>query len=335
MRLAQPAWLLLLLLIPLYLRWDAGGPRLAWPTLDGFARAPRGLARLGTWLPRLLVTLALGCTTVALARPQTIAGRQRLATRGVGIVVALDRSSSMDAVDFPTPDGGKESRLAAARRTLVRFVEGRPDDLIGLVAFANYPDLACPPTLDHAFLVDVAGALQSAAHPGEDGTNIGDAVVWALDALRGTPPPRKVLVLLTDGENRPQGVDPPPIDPLAAARLAGALGVRLHTIAIGRGGLLRRDEPVTGLSRPVGEVEGPNLRLLESMAELGGGRAFVATDGAALAGVFSAIDDLERTRIQGIVRTRYHDHYPAWLGAAAALLGVRLLLTATRLRRLP
>ncbi len=96
---------------------------------------------------------------VAMARPQTVGGRTRVAAKGVAVVVAIDRSSSMKAPDFPDGDR-KQTRLDAAKRTLARFISGRPDDSIGVVAFANYPDPTCPPTLDHAFaLRAVAVAL--------------------------------------------------------------------------------------------------------------------------------------------------------------------------------
>ena len=100
---------------------------------------------------------------VALARPQTVGGMTRIAGQGVAIVVALDNSSSMNAVDFPTDRGTRLiSRLEAAKTTFIRFVEGRSDDLIGLVVFANYPELACPPILDHAFLLETIAAVRSA-----------------------------------------------------------------------------------------------------------------------------------------------------------------------------
>src|SRR5262249_28948070 len=155
--------------------------------------------RIGwTWLrplPPLLRGLAIGSLAVALARPQSVGGTTQIAGQGVAIVVALDQSSSMNAGDFPTDRGTSQTtRLDAAKKTFVRFVQGRPDDLIGLVVFANYPDLACPPTLDHAFLLEVVAAVRSARQP-DDGTNIGDAIAWALDALLIAPPAKKVLVL--------------------------------------------------------------------------------------------------------------------------------------------
>jgi Ca-activated chloride channel family protein len=344
MRLAEPGWLILLLLVPLPLWFQRLRPRIAWPTLDGFrAKGPTGLRRLA-FLPLVLRAIALAALAVALARPQSVGGRTVLAAKGVAIVVALDHSSSMNTRDFPaepSEPGPKKpespiARLDAAKTTFVRFVEGRPDDLIGLVVFANDPDLACPPTLDHPFLVEQARAVQTAP-PDDDGTNIGDAIAWALDALRKAPPKKKVLVLLTDGRNSPaRTADRPPLEPEAAAGLARALGVTLHTIAVGKaGGVVHTPEPVTKLQRTAGEVEGPDLALLERLATIGGGRSFAATDAAALRGVFATIDTLEKSPVRGEIRTRYREEFAPWVGLAVACLVLDGLLGAGRLRRLP
>ncbi len=233
MRLAEPLWLLLIVLMPLPWLWQRGRARLSWPTLAGFARAPKGRAGVLRPLPLALRSLAIACLAVALARPQTVGGREYIAGRGVVIVAAIDQSSSMNARDFPSPVGPTLSRLEAAKATFSRFVVGRPDDLIGLVAFANYPDLRCAPTLDHDFLLETVRQLRS-ARPGEDGTNIGDAIAWSLESLVESPPRKKVLILLTDGQNEP--AVPEPLDPELGARLARELGVTLHTIAIGAAG---------------------------------------------------------------------------------------------------
>ena len=174
-----------MILMPLPWLLERARPRIAWPSLDGFPPAHRiGWVWLRA-LPALLRGLAIGGLAVALARPQTVGGVTRIAGQGVAIVVALDQSSSMNAVDFPTDRGTRMiSRLDAAKTTFIRFVEGRSDDLIGLVVFANYPELACPPILDHAFLIETVAAVRS-ARPGDDGTNIGDAIAVGLDALLG------------------------------------------------------------------------------------------------------------------------------------------------------
>ncbi|CAN5876761.1 VWA domain-containing protein [soil metagenome] len=332
MRLANPWWLILLVLVVLLWVWERCRPRMLWPTLAMF----RGRGRSGhAWMrqvPLWMRAVAIACLVLAMARPQTVAGRTRIAGQGVAIVVILDNSTSMDAEDFPDSGGPPISRLEAARRTLDRFVVGRPDDLIGLVAFANYPDLTCPPTLDQEFLRATARSVRS-ARPGENGTNIGDAVAWGLEAVLAAPPEQKVLILLTDGENQP--AVPDPLDPEAAARLSGELGVTLHAIGIGAdGGIIRPIEPTTGLPQPI-QVEGPNMDLLESMARLGGGRAFQATDAETLNTVFDEIDRLETSPVVGIIRTRYKEEYPPLVAAALALLILDRLLALGRLRRLP
>lgn len=333
MRLADPLWLTLLVLVPLPWLLARSRPRVAWPSLDGFGPVGRRRARLKAALPAVLRGLAVACVVVALARPQTVGGRTRVAGQGVAIVVALDQSSSMNTPDFPSEPGGPAlSRLDAALRTLARFVSGRPDDLIGLVVFANYPDLACPPTLDHAFLLDSVRAVRP-ARPGDDGTNLGDAAVWALDALRDVPTLKKVLVLITDGRNGP--AVPHPTDPVAAAEIARGMGVTVHTIAVGKAGETERVvDPVTKLAVTT-PVEGPDLDLLARIARTGGGRGFVAADADALARVFAEIDALEKSTVRGEVRTRYRERYAPWAAAALGLLLVDRLLAAGPLRRLP
>ena len=145
----------------------------------------------------------------------------------------------MKAVDFPTDRGTRMvSRLDAAKTTFLQFVEGRPDDLIGLIVFANFPDLICPPILDHLWLAEQAAAIRPGL-AGDDGTNIGDAIALGIRDLVDSTPRRKVLVLLTDGHNEPAGAYFK--DPQQAAILARDWGVILHTIAIGRSGGVVRD----------------------------------------------------------------------------------------------
>jgi Ca-activated chloride channel family protein len=333
MHFAHPGWLWLMVLMPLPWLLERSRPRIAWPGFEGLP--PRGRAGWA-WLralPAILRGLAIGGLAVALARPQTVGGETRIAGQGVAIVVALDQSSSMKAVDFPADRGTRMvSRLKAAQTTFARFVDGRPDDLIGLVAFANYPDLIWPPSPQHTRLVEAVDAIRP-ARPGDDGTNIGDAIAVGLDALLREAPKKKVLVLLTDGHNEP--AVPHPLDPEQAAVLAHALGVTVHTIAIGRaGGVVQGIERKTELPF-VAEVAGPNLPLLERLAELTGGVSFVATDADALAGVFRRIDELEKSPVRGRILTRYDEHYAVWAGLALALLVLDRLLALGRLRRLP
>lgn len=331
MRWAEPFWLILLTLaaVPWLVEWR--GPRLAWP---GLALFPKGFGRVGAlrrWVPPALRSAALACLVLALARPQTVAGQIRVAGRGLAIALVFDRSSSMTAIE-PDAGGGGRPRIESARLRIDEFIQRRPDDLIGLVAFANYPDLLCPPTLDHETLraalaeVGPAGAI-------EDGTNIGDAVAWACESLGPTRAIRRVVILLTDGANDP--AVPDPLDPLEAADLARGLGITLHTIAVGRaGGLVHGVEPSTNL--PVAALgDGPDLDLLAGMAERGGGRAFQAAAPDDLVPVFEELDRLERSPISGFIRTRYRERFGAFAAIALGLFAVDRLIAASRGARIP
>jgi Ca-activated chloride channel family protein len=331
MRLAEPGWLLLLAAVPMPWIFERARPRLDWPTLGGFRSRGFSNVVISRWLPVLFRMVALGLLAIALARPQTVGGITHVKGRGVTIVVALDQSSSMSAVDFPS-GATWISRLEAAKRTLADFVSGRSDDPIGLVVFANYPDRASPPTLDHTFLLDTARGVRT-ARPGDDGTNLGDAIALALDDLRRAPTRRKVLILLTDGRNSP--AVPRPLDPDAAAQLARDLGVTLHTIAVGQPeGVVRTMEPRTGLNVRA-EVDAPDYVLLERLARITGGRAFAAASQDALAQVFSIIDAVEKSPVAGRALVRYREAYVPWVAAALVLLVCDRWLVAGRLRRLP
>ena len=334
MQFAHPGWLALLALVPLPLLLERARPRILWPSLAGFpaGRNRRSARRALRFLPALLRGLAVGLA-LALARPQSVGGVTRISGQGVAIVVALDQSSSMNTVDFPADHETRTiSRLEAAKQTFIKFVEGRPDDLIGLVVFANYPDLTWVPELDHREVIRHAEAVR-VARPGDDGTNIGDAMALSLDALRNTTPSKKVLVLLTDGNNEP--AVPHPADPEQMSILARDLGVVVHTIAIGRpGGIIRGSQPGTNL--PVmKEVEGPNVPLLERLAAVTGGRSFVAANADALTEVFQTINTLEKSLIKSQLYTRYDEHFTPFAVAALLLLLADRLLVSTWLRRLP
>lgn len=333
MRFAYPGWLWLMALMPLPFALDRARPKISWPGLKDFPPRHRFGWYYLRWLPACLRALAIGTLAVALARPQTVGGVTRITGQGVAIVVALDQSSSMNTVDFPIEHGTRLiSRLDAARRTFRRFVEGRADDLIGLVVFANYPELACPPTVNREFLIESVQAVR-VARPGDDGTNIGDAIAWGIDALLAVPPPKKVLVLLTDGNNDP--AVPRPLDPEQAAVLARDLGITLHTIAIGHIGRgMQGIDPGVQPALPA-DAAGPNVELLERLAHLTGGRSFTATDADALANVFETIDALEKSPIHGQILTRYNEHYAPWAAAALACLLLERLLALGRLRRIP
>ncbi len=324
MPLAEPARLGLLFLAILPWLWETRRARVSWPVLDGFTGVRSWPARLLGSVSPILRGLAIASLVVALARPREEGGRIRVAGQGVTILAVLDRSSSMKTVDFPSP-GGPVARLEAARATLTRFVEGRGDDLVGLVAFANYPDLLAAPSLNQRFVLEALAAVQPAG-ASDDGTNLGDALAWSLAAVRSATTRRTVLVLLTDGRNAPSV--PRPVDPLEAARIARGVGVTLHVVAIGK-------PPSDPPSPESGENSGPDLPLLGQMAEQGGGKLFVATDQDALERIFHEIDALEKSPVTGTIRILYKEAFAPFAAAALGLLALDLLVRAGRARRLP
>ena len=171
------------------------------------------------------------------------------------------------------------------------------------------------------------------ARPGDDGTNLGDAIAWSLDALRAASPPKKVLILLSDGRNEP--AVPHPLDPEAAAHLARDLGVTLHTIAVGQGeGLVRRAEPVTGLDL-VTEVGSPTSPCSsEWPRSAAAGRSSPPTR-VAWTRCFRRSTPWKKARFAARSAPVYHERFAPWVGLAAALLVLDRLLAAGRLRRLP
>ena len=320
-RLADPIGLAVIVLavLPWILNWRK--PRIAWPSLDGFRNAPRAFAGRIRHLPNVLKSLAIIALAVALARPQSIGGYQRIASRGVALEVALDRSSSMDTDDYPT-QAGTTSRLNASKTFLETFVEGRPDDLVGIVTFAGTALRLVPPTLDHAFVLDACRAIRP-AHAGDQGTNLGHAIALGLGELRAVKAPKKVLILITDGRDEPPRDDLAAYNPPeAAARLAPSLGITIHTIAVGD-----RKTP--------NDDQGPDFERLSAIAKLGGGRAFVAKDVNALHDVFQEINALEPSLLAGSIRTRYREYYPYWIVASVAFLLIARALSLGRLRRIP
>ncbi len=328
---AEPAWFFLLVFTPLPWLWERTRPRMTWSTLTPFASVGSRRAIFLNALPTLLLSLSIGFMSVALARPRIVGGSTRISGQGVAIVIVIDRSPSMNADDF-VDDLGHHTRLETAKQTVDRFIAGRGDDPVGIVAFARYPDLTCPPTLDHEFARQSVRALKTAVGE-EDGTNIGDATAVGIDALRGVDVQSRVLILLSDGRNEPNL--PKPLDPHAAARLAARMGMTVHTIAVGSAGGLVRDEDPASKLPVVSDVGGSDLTLLGDLARLGGGRAFRATDPQTLSAVFDVIDAMATSPVQGTILTRYDERFAPWALAAAACLAASKLLRRNLAFRLP
>lgn len=323
LRLESPLFLTLFVLLPLAFlaRERRGRPSVRF--------APAALIADGlpaTWrvrllfVPRLLTTLGLFLAIVALARPVE-RSRLPLEARGIDVLLALDVSSSMTELDLDP----ESTRFDVARAAAKSFIDARPDDRIGFLAFARYPDLRCPPTLDHDALKEIIDRTVLVRKDGpEDATGIGGAVAQASALLRASTARAKVVILLSDGdENVARPEAPEEIAPLHASQLAADLGIRVYAIAAGRGA-----PGPDGVFRPI------DADPVQRLAARTGGRFYEVKDEAALADVYRRIDALEKVEFE---EPRYEtkERFAVLLLAALVAVALGTLLGRTTLEVLP
>ena len=316
-----------------------------YSNLDLFDDTPRTWRTRLANIPAQLFALAVVAMAIALAGPRTPDDETRVRREGIAIVMAVDRSGSMQARDMVKGDVGVD-RLAVVKAMFRQFVlgdgtgkswtgdvrRGRPDDVIGLVAFARYADGLCPLTLDHGNLINVADDLEIVTERSEDGTAMGEGLALAVERLRRHPAASKVAVLLTDGVNNAGD-----IAPMAAAELAAAHDIKVYCIGAGTKGLapFPAQDPFTGRTVLRAVQVDIDEQTLKSIAGKTGGRYFRATDAKSLAEIYSEIDRLERTEITELRYLEYHEWYSVFAGAALAMIGAGGLLGGSFFRRLP
>lgn len=309
---------------------------LIYSSLSLAEAAPRSLrVRLST-LPAMLFGIATLCLAIAMAGPRTGDATTKVKRDGIAIMLVIDRSGSMEARDFVTDDYSV-SRLDAVKSALQDFVignnsnSGRPNDLIGAVAFGTYADGVCPLTLDHNNLMSIINDLQVARVQTEAATAIGEGLALATERLRGHPAESKVIVLLTDGVNNAGE-----IEPVQAADLAAILGIKVYTVGAGTTGIapmpVRRPDGRAVLRPTPVEID---ERTLAEIAKRTGGRYFNAKNAKGLAESYAAIDALERTEITEIRYMQYKEHYAVFVLLALVFIAVAALSSGTVLRRLP
>ena len=292
-RFLQPEWLWLLALLPLVMLWRGRrGPVAAIEYSDvGLARdvARRSRSRIGGGCGCCCRFSRRHLMIVGLARPQRAHGRTEVTANGIDIVLALDVSGSMQALDFQV-DGQRVNRIEVVKSVVSKFIDERPDDRIGLIAFAGAPYLVSPLTLDHDWLQQNLERVSTAVGD-DDGTAIGSAIAASVNRLRTTQAKSKVIILLTDGVNNTGK-----ISPLAAAEAARALGVKIYTIGVG----VRGDAPI-----PVKDAAGNthlimakvdvDEKTLQAIADETGGKFYRATDTGSLQKIYEQINRLEKT----------------------------------------
>lgn len=349
-----PWYLLLLLFVPslawrLFGKKRRSGLRFSATSLLGQMR-PTLRQRL-IWLPPTLTLATIVCLIIALARPRE--GREQTVIEGEGIAIEMvvDRSGSMQAMDFQVNDEPVD-RLTAIKNVAGKFInggddlDGRFNDLIGLIVFAGYADSETPPTLDRTFLTSQLNRTQIVTSRREDGTAIGDAISLAIEKLNALDERQaekvksKVIILLTDGENNAGE-----LDPLQAAELAQTMGVKVYTIGVGTKG--QAPVPVTDgfTGRKIIQWMEVNIdeETLTKVAETTGAKYFRATDTDSLEAIYREIDAMEKTKVEAQLYVDYRELavqpfrvgpvlIPPLLLIAFALLATRWLLQELWLR---
>ena len=359
----QPSVWLMLLVLALPVIW--------WQQRDGRRRGALAFSSIGplaaaggSWAVSLhrvvpaLRTAAIILLIICVARPQKPNEQTRVLTEGIAIQLVVDRSGSMLAEDFEL-DKRRASRLAVVKGVVQDFVgggdllQGRPDDLIGLITFATFADSLTPLTLDHDFLLRAVAATEVSPSNEDRATAIGDAIALGVERMAGLDQrdsgagPRiksKILVLLTDGESNAGD-----IDPITAAKMAAAFDIKIYAIGAGTDAAFApvpTTDPFTGRTVLRNIPVSIDEETLREIAAITSGRYFRATDRESLEQVYAQIDELERTSIE---QKRYTDFkeiavesvrlggvtLPPLLSVVVVLLGTGLLLSNTRFRRIP
>ena len=330
----EEPWLLLLLLVPA-LFWIFGD-RWKDPPVIRFSGArifADGKSFQYSWTKMVQNSLYyFGCAflILALARPQFGIASSRSRTNGIDIMLLLDVSLSMLSEDFSI-GSQRASRLEVVKQVTEKFIDGRPDDRIGVIAFSGRPYLISPLTLDHKWLKENLARLtirrlgdQTALGSSlvEDGTAIGSALATGANRLRDKRSKSKVIVLLTDGDNNAGN-----IPPLTAAEAAAAIGIKIYTIGTGTNGLVPFPHS-DGFGNTYYSEEYMPFRedTCREIARIGGGVFFRATDTKTMREIFEQIDKLERSGRDVQQYQNYDDVFPWLLAAGFALLAATFTL---------
>jgi len=323
MMFAHPYWFLALLALPLaaWLKGRRGRPAAfvysSVGLLAGLTRARRSQA--GSVLAALR-WLALALFILALTQPRLMKSTTEVKASGIDIVCALDLSGSMKTQDYII-NHQQISRIDMAEPVLKQFIEGRPNDRIGLVVFAAQAFIASPLTLDHDFLLETIDQI-GIGSINSDATAIGDGITTALNRLREVKSKSKIIVLMTDGANN-SGV----ISPMTATQAAKALGVKIYTIGLGN------REIVQQMGLPEGFL--PDEDTLEQVSQSTGGRYYRADNAEKFKAIYAEIDKLEKSEAVINKYTEFKELFP-WLATAGlVVLLLEITLSQTLLRRLP
>lgn len=317
---------LMLVLLPMalwyILRYKKNTASIRISSTSALSGAPVTSRHILRHLPFVLQLGAMALFIAVLARPQSSTNWENVTTEGIDIIVSLDVSTSMLAMDF------QPNRLEAAKKVAQEFIAGREHDRMGLVVFAGEAFTQCPLTTDRSVLLNLFGGIRTGLI--EDGTAIGNGLATAVTRLKDSDAISRVVILLTDGENNRGEVAP-----LTAAEIAKTFGIRVYTVGVGSIGTA--PYPVqTPFGNQIQDVEVKiDEEMLQQIAEITDGRYFRATGNTRLAEIYQEIDQLEKSKIEVKEFSRRSEEFMPFALAGLLLLIASLALRTTIFRNLP
>ena len=336
---ANPWLLLLLLLVPLisFLKGDRGrAPSIIFSSTSALRNLGSVVqSRNGNFLTTIYF-LGLASLLIALARPQTTKTISHTEASGVDIMILIDVSGSMLTEDYFI-GGRRYNRLETIKQVTQKFIEARPNDRIGIIAFGGQPYLVSPLTLDHDWLFQNLERVRIGLV--EDSTAIGSAIASACSRLKDKTSKSRVIILLTDGDNNAGKVSPE-----TAAEIVKTLGIKLHAIGAGTNGVApvpvfdqsgQQQTDMFGNRLYQNQEVHFNEEGLKHVAQIAGGRFYRAADTRSLEDIYSQIDTLEKSKIELTQYRQYKELFPWFVGAGLGLLALEFLLSQTLWRKIP
>ena len=326
----QDPWLFLLLaIIPLliYRALKNRPATLHFSSLDSLKSLHSTEMDFLAAIPLILRCLAIALLVMALARPQEGRKSTEILSAGVDILLAIDTSGSMRAMDFEK-NNQPVDRLTVVKDVVSEFIDSREFDRMGMVVFGNEAFTQCPLTLDHDILHSFLNKLQIGV--AGDSTAIGSAIGISVKRLKDLESKSKVVILLTDGRNNAGN-----ITPFQAAEIAKTYDIKIYAVGVGTKG-----EAPFPINTPFGQkmlmqkVE-MDEDSLKKIAEQTGGRYFRATDSDSLKQIYAQIDSLEKSEVKWIDHSEYRELFPLFLIPTLLLVLFETILSQTRLRRVP
>ncbi|NMA73382.1 MAG: VWA domain-containing protein [Bacteroidales bacterium] len=327
MHFANVEYLFLLLLLIPYIIWYILKYYRSQATLQisdarVYAHTPKSYKNYIVHLPFALRILALTLIIIVLARPQRTDSWKNSEIEGIDIMLTVDASTSMLAEDL------QPNRLEAAKDVAAEFLNGRPNDNIGLVIFAGEAFTQCPLTSDHAVVLNLFENIQAGII--EDGTAIGMGIANAVTRLKDSKAKSKVIILLTDGSNN-RGE----ISPLTAAEIAKTFDIRIYTIGVGTNGVAPYPYPVGNTVKYMNVPVEIDEETLKQIAGVTNGKYFRATSTDKLKEIYSEIDQLEKTKLHVKEFSSKSEEYQLFALIAFLLILAEVILRNTVLKRIP